>query len=969
MSSQSITPSPIQLPSLPRSHSEFIQHVVENPQKSIKEIIEPYKQYDNKLREIYAQQPHHEAASKSALVSIFNGQEKDVKIRARSLATETELEQQQYIMPLDEAGRKPNGTPAIVQSLKEFQTNFNIFSESSLADLDWSNVIVAGSAATTPLLPVPTEHAATKRALRTYYHETIAPASDVDLFLYGMTEEQAIEKVKHIERSIRDSILTETTTIRTKNAITIVSQYPTRHIQIVLRLYSSISEILLGFDVDCSCVAYDGEQVYASPRALAAYMTQTNTIDLTRRSPSYENRLSKYSHRGFEVYWPLLDRSRIDPTIFERNFQRVVGLARLLVLEKLPSSTDRDAYMDQRRAERGRPAINRWMQQRGYTLNGNIKDQHDDEIAEWVDEEAVSSYHTFTIPYGPKYNARNIEKLLYKKDLLLNAEWNQPRDREVNLHRHPTFFGSAEDIVQDCCGYCPKPITPEEEEVAAEESKRFVSGKLTFLKDDPGRQAIGSFHPLTDDDWTEMGYIGNTAVLCNAIVDHDLEVIQDWLSQEGVDPNSRDHTGRTPLHLAVSCSSLEIVQCLIEHGARIVARLADGKTALHLAAMRGDTSMVSALLRKSEANEEEEARKKSQRDRARNVAKNIEAKSGKIDVDSTDKEGSDISLLEDSDHSQDNDTDAVTDGSYVKVKQPEKSEEKEVYDDANKDDPDVYDVDVVAWDTPVSPLFLALVHGHIEVVKVLISEFGSNLRLPVKLVNQNNQSAEGAILPLVQCRTLPIEKAKLMARTLLDLGASTTQTDMNQISPLHYFATIDIEMLKVIFEADKAAAERVVNHPAIWSGSWNPQTAVPLSSAIMERNEEIVDLLLEAGAKPAVDFDTYWKSHNIQFSGQNYRNDPKHQKQNWEDNFRQPVHVAIEWEMPSVVSKLIERGADINTLSPSGHQALHQYPRESGKTVLDAVQAKLQSFKDYKEGDGNVVSRGDSGLILLLWRL
>jgi hypothetical protein len=112
----------------------------------------------------------------------------------------------------------------------------------------------------------------------------------------------------------------------TKNAITIASQYPTRHIQVVLRIYKSPSEILTGFDVDCSAAAYDGKQVWAAPRALTSYMTQSNTIDLTRRSPSYENRLSKYSHRGFEVYWPLLDRSKIDPTIFERNFGRTVGL-------------------------------------------------------------------------------------------------------------------------------------------------------------------------------------------------------------------------------------------------------------------------------------------------------------------------------------------------------------------------------------------------------------------------------------------------------------------------------------------------------------------------------------------------------------------------------------------------------------------------------------------------------------------
>lgn len=115
----------------------------------------------------------------------------------------------------------------------------------------------------------------------------------------------------------------------------------------MLRIYKSISEILTGFDVDCSCAAYDGQQVYASPRALAAYMTQTNTIDLTRRSPSYESRLSKYAHRGFEVYWPNLDRSKIDPTIFERSFGRTEGLARLLILEKMPKSADREAYLDQ----------------------------------------------------------------------------------------------------------------------------------------------------------------------------------------------------------------------------------------------------------------------------------------------------------------------------------------------------------------------------------------------------------------------------------------------------------------------------------------------------------------------------------------------------------------------------------------------------------------------------------------------
>lgn len=36
--------------------------------------------------------------------------------------------------------------------------------------------------------------------------------------------------------------------------------------------------------------------------------------------------------------------------------------------------------------------------------------------------------------------------------------------------------------------------------MAVEENKIYVSGDLRFMKDDPGRQTIGSFNPLTNDD-------------------------------------------------------------------------------------------------------------------------------------------------------------------------------------------------------------------------------------------------------------------------------------------------------------------------------------------------------------------------------------------------------------------------------------------------------------------------------------
>lgn len=346
------------------------------------ELLEPYRHFEAQLRQLYAQEPDNDAL-KNEHINVFplfnDGEKPDIKIRARNLEGEPQAEKDRYVMTLPDEQRRPDGSPAVVQSLKEFQHNFNVFSESSLVDLDWSNVVASGSSVVNTLLPVPERYRDSKRALREFYHEKFCPASDVDLFIYGLTEEQATEKIKQIETRVRDSILTETTTVRTKNAITICSQYPTRHIQIVLRIYKNVSEILTGFDIDCSGAAYDGNQVYCTPRALQSYITQINHIDLSRRSPSYENRLSKYSHRGFEVYWPDLDRSRIDPTIFERSFQRTLGLARLLVLERLPTASSRDSYLAKRREERGRPPLNR-RYFRG--LAGNIKENHEDEIAE-----------------------------------------------------------------------------------------------------------------------------------------------------------------------------------------------------------------------------------------------------------------------------------------------------------------------------------------------------------------------------------------------------------------------------------------------------------------------------------------------------------------------------------------------------------------------------------------------------------
>lgn len=49
--------------------------------------------------------------------------------------------------------------------------------------------------------------------------------------------------------------------VRGLRAITFVSEFPYRKVQIVLRLYKTLAEVLHGFDVDACSVGFDGHTV------------------------------------------------------------------------------------------------------------------------------------------------------------------------------------------------------------------------------------------------------------------------------------------------------------------------------------------------------------------------------------------------------------------------------------------------------------------------------------------------------------------------------------------------------------------------------------------------------------------------------------------------------------------------------------------------------------------------------------
>ena len=137
--------------------------------------------------------------------------------------------------------------------------------------------------------------------------------SDIDVFIWGLSPQEATTKVLSIlhgviesrKRVARRLSMPEPVSVvaRSSHAITLLGHGDFRPVQFVLRAYRTPGEVLLGFDIDSCCVGRSSNgTTYASPRGWRAFVTRVNAIDLSRRSPSYESRLEKYTKRGFAVH-------------------------------------------------------------------------------------------------------------------------------------------------------------------------------------------------------------------------------------------------------------------------------------------------------------------------------------------------------------------------------------------------------------------------------------------------------------------------------------------------------------------------------------------------------------------------------------------------------------------------------------------------------------------------------------------
>jgi hypothetical protein len=169
-----------------------ISALPDGPGISLDPVLQASLEDEAELRRLFATDKANPRLSDPnvGLVDVFDAPANIRVTRARIVKNDEDL-CAHHVMPLAEAHRRKEGSPAMTASLDDFKKNWSIFTENSLSQLlDWNNVIAAGGAVLACLAPLPENAKVSKRAMRKYYHSVAYPSSDIDLFIWGLTTEE-----------------------------------------------------------------------------------------------------------------------------------------------------------------------------------------------------------------------------------------------------------------------------------------------------------------------------------------------------------------------------------------------------------------------------------------------------------------------------------------------------------------------------------------------------------------------------------------------------------------------------------------------------------------------------------------------------------------------------------------------------------------------------------------------------------
>jgi hypothetical protein len=133
---------------------------------------------------------------------------------------------------------------------------------------------------------------------------------DVDLFVYAYDGGSLMLKADEVARKLRAEFEGATMSeALSPGLITFLiwrDGYTSSKIQLILRDFRDMEELLHGFDVGSCCVGFDGTTTFMTGLAMFSLLHRVNIVSPMYRSISYEVRLKKYFDRGVALAFPHL---------------------------------------------------------------------------------------------------------------------------------------------------------------------------------------------------------------------------------------------------------------------------------------------------------------------------------------------------------------------------------------------------------------------------------------------------------------------------------------------------------------------------------------------------------------------------------------------------------------------------------------------------------------------------------------
>lgn len=189
--------------------------------------------------------------------------------------------------------------------------------------------------------------------------------------------------------------------------------------------------------------------------------------------------------------------------------------------------------------------------------------------------------------------------------------------------------------------------------------------------------------------------------------------------------------------------------------------------------------------------------------------------------------------------------------------------------------------------------------------------------------------------------------SEAVVKSLLQLGASSAQV-VNQVSPVQ--DTVhrnNLEVLKPFFKYDEPAARSILNHLCGGDYYIGFTLASPLLTAILTQKVAAVNVLLSLGAQTSIvyeEFTKYLHRKSDQKSWMQPNTESEQYQHRYKTTVQQPVILAIERDLPTVVQELLRRDVNPNTLTKTDQAVLleaHNRANQAGTTLLDAIPDEL----------------------------